>query len=155
MFEKIGKFVVKYRIIVLLFWLVTVVFVGIKAPSLSQVGTIDEATFLPSSTESVKVKDAIKDKFPEEQATGSGVIIFFNQKGLSLEDNSYVKKVSDWLTSDQKPTEVEKVMSVATNPESESLFTSQDKTTTLIQVNFSTNSFDKKTEEVVGLFVNS
>ena len=151
MFEKIGKFVVKYRIIVLLFWLVTVVFVGIKAPSLSQVGTIDEATFLPSSTESVKVKDAIKDKFPEEQATGSGVIIFFNQKGLSLEDNSYVKKVSDWLTSDQKPTEVEKVMSVATNPESESLFTSQDKTTTLIQVNFSTNSFDKKTEEVVGL----
>lgn len=151
MFEKIGKFVVKYRIIVLLFWLVTVVFVGIKAPSLSQVGTIDEATFLPSSTESVKVKDAIKDKFSEEQATGSGVIIFFNQKGLSLEDNSYVKKVSDWLTSDQKPTEVEKVMSVATNPESESLFTSQDKTTTLIQVNFSTNSFDKKTEEVVGL----
>jgi len=151
MFEKIGKFVVKYRVVVLLFWLVTALFMGIKAPSLSQVGTIDEATFLPSSTESVKVKDAIKDKFPEEQAVGSGVIIFFNQNGLSEEDNNYVKKVSDWLNSDQKPAEVEKIISAATNPESESLFTSQDKTTTLIQVNFSTNSFDKKTEEAVGL----
>ena len=149
MFEKIGKFVVKYRIVVLLFWLVAAIFIGIKAPSLSQVGTTDEATFLPLNTESVKVRDVIKDKFPEEQAVGSGTIIFFNQQGLSEEDKNYTKKVSDWLTSDQKPAEVEKVISAATNPESESLFTSQDKTTTLIQVNFSTNSFDKKTEEAV------
>lgn len=149
MFEKIGKFVVKHRIIVLLFWLVAVVVIGLKAPSLSQVGTTDDAAFLPSNIESVKVREVIKDKFPEEQAVGSGTIIFFNQQGLSAEDKNYVKKVSDWLISEQKPAEIEKVISAATNPESEALFTSQDKTTTLIQVNFSTNSFDKKTEEAV------
>ena len=149
MFEKIGKLVVKNRWWIIGFWLILAIVMVFKAPSLSQVGTIDEANFLPSNAESVKVKDVIKDKFPEEQAVGSGVIIFFNQRGLSEENKNYVKKVSDWLTSDQKPAEVEKVISAVTNPESEFLFTSQDETTTLIQVNFSTNSFDKKTEDAV------
>ena len=149
MFESLGKFVVRNRTWVVLGWLVLALFMVLCAPSLSEVGTADETSFLPMGSESIRAREVIAEKFPDEAAVGSSVLVFHSSSGLTDEDLSYAQGVQDWLGSEQAPEEVDKVVSIFDHPEMEQLLVSPDNTTMLMQVDFNVTAFETKTNAAV------
>ena len=55
-FAKFGKYLIKARYFILLFWVVLAIVMHFAAPSMSDVGTTDESSFLPAGSESTQVR---------------------------------------------------------------------------------------------------
>ncbi len=137
------------RVVIIVFWVALAAVMLWRAPSLSNVGTTDEATFLPSKAESVKVREIIKQEFPDEQAVSSGIAVVHRDGGLTKEDDSYIESVTEKLTQQYKPETVLTVISPSNRPELAGQLISKDRSTALIQVSFSSVAFDKKSQQDV------
>jgi putative drug exporter of the RND superfamily len=86
-FAKFGKFLIKARYFVLLFWIVLAIVMHFTAPSMSEVGTTDESSFLPAGSESTELRHLLNEKFPsQENVKGSSAILFYRPGGLSEQD---------------------------------------------------------------------
>ena len=147
MTKKYIEFLAKSRVFIIVFWVFLAAVMLWQAPSLSNVGTTDEATFLPSNAESVKVKETIKQKFPGEQAVSSGVAVVRRDGGLTNEDNDYIKEITEKLTGKDKPKTVSTVISPSNRPELAGQLVSKDHSTAIIQINLSSIAFDKKSQK--------
>ncbi len=146
-FVKFGRFLIKARYFIVLFWVVLAVVMYVAAPSMSEVGTTDESSFLPPGSESTAVRQLLKDKFPsQENIKGSAVIVFYRPGGLSEQDTEYAQRVDAWLMSDQKPEHVSGVTSIFTTPERKTMLASEDGTALLTQISFNQDSFSKQLE---------
>ncbi len=152
-FAKFGKFLIKARYFILLFWIVLAIVMHFAAPSMSDVGTTDESSFLPAGSESTQVRHLLTEKYPaQEDVKGSGVIVFYRPDGLNEQDMEYVQQVDAWLMSDQKPEHVSAVMSIFTRPDRKTSLTSEDGTALLTQVSFNEDSFSKQLEgDIAGI----
>ncbi len=149
-FRKFGKFLVRARYFILLFWIVLAVVLVVTAPSLSKVGTTDESSFLPAGTPSTQVSNLLAAKFPSQEDTkGIGVIVFCRSDGLQQQDKEYVQVVDAWLMSDQRPETVTGVTSIFTAPNMEAVLASTDGTTLLSQVSFNQVAFATATQDDV------
>lgn len=149
-FRKFGRFLVKARYFILLFWVVLAVVLVATAPSLSKVGTTDESSFLPAGTPSTQVSNVIATKFPSQENTkGVGVIVFCRPDGLGEQDKEYMRAVDAWLMSDQKPETVSGVASIFTAPNMDAVLASTDGTTLLTQVSFNQVAFATDTQNDV------
>ena len=103
-FAKFGKFLIKARYFVLLFWIVLAVVIFLTAPKLSKVGTTDEKSFLAAGSPSSEVSDLLQSKYPSlNKQNGEGVVVFYRPAGLTAADQKYVQQVDAWLKSDEKP----------------------------------------------------
>ncbi len=142
MFARIGSFAVKYRIFIILFWVLAAVLLFFLAPSLSQVGSMQESSFLPQDSQSLRARELISQYFPESQAASTVTLVLYNPDTLSEDDIQYAKTVSDWLSSGDTPFGVENVSSIFTNPELESRLISPDKTTMLLNAGLSAVAFE-------------
>ncbi|MHB8841592.1 MAG: MMPL family transporter [Candidatus Aquicultor sp.] len=149
MFKALVDFLVKYRILVVIFWFVLAGVLLWKAPLLSRVGTTDEATFLPANAESVKARDLLNQKFPGEQAASSGIIVIYRKGGLNKGDTQYVKNLTDKLSGRDRPAHVSSATSFTNRPELTGQFLSKDRSTALIQVNLSGAAFGTQTQDAV------
>ena len=152
-FAKFGKFLVKARYFVLLFWIVLAVVIVLTAPKLSKVGTTDEKSFLAAGSPSSKVTTLLQSKYPSlRQQKGDGVVVFYRPGGLTAADREYAQQVDVWLKSDKRPKTVSGVTSVYTNPDMKASFQSTDGTTLLSQVKFNQGAFATATQnDVVNL----
>ena len=152
-FAKFGKFLVKARYFILLFWIVVAVVIVLTAPKLSKVGTTDEKSFLAAGSPSSKVSNLLQSKYPSlREQKGDGVVVFYRSGGLTAADREYVRQVDAWLKSDKRPKTVSGVTSVYTNPDMKASLESTDGTTLLSQVKFNQGSFTTGTQnDVVNL----
>jgi putative drug exporter of the RND superfamily len=145
-FAKFGKFLIKARYFVLLFWIALAVVIALTAPSLSKVGTTDEKSFLAAGSPSAQVSDLLASKYPSLKANkGEGVAVFYRPGGLTAADREYMQKVDAWLKSDQRPKSVSGVTSAFTNPDMKARLQSTDGTTMLSQVIFSHTAYATET----------
>src|SRR4030042_6589272 len=104
MFSAFGNFAQKYRFYILAVWLVLTAFLVFQAPPLSEVGVTDQSQFLPEKTESVYARDLLNRKFGSgAEVSSSGLIVVFNEQGLTDQDNEQAKKLRSWLISDNGP----------------------------------------------------
>lgn len=149
MFKKLGGYVINYRVWVTVAWVVVGAYMALYAPSLTKVGTSDETSFLPMGTESIRARDLIASKFPNEAAAGSSVIVFYNPGGLSDRDIAYAREVHQWLLSKSAPEEVEKVVSIFDQPEMRQLLISADNTAMMMQVNLKVAPFQTSSNATV------
>jgi len=148
MFTKIGGFAVKYRLWIILSWVVAAVLMYLFAPSLSEVGTMSESQFLPGDSESLRASELIEEYFPDS-ATGSTVsLVFYNEEKLDEEDMAYAREVRDWLASGQTGFVVEDVTSVFDNPQMASSLVSPDGTTMLLNAGLEQSAFDSGSIEI-------
>ncbi len=85
MFAAFGNFVTKRRWYILVFWILAAVAVVSFSPKLSDVTSNDQASFLPSSYESVRAQEIAKESFPETEGQAA-LIVFKNSSGTTLSD---------------------------------------------------------------------
>jgi putative drug exporter of the RND superfamily len=149
MFNKIGGFAVKYRLWIIIFWALLALDMYFFAPSLSEVGTMNESNFLPRDSESLRARELISEYFPQDQSGSTVTLVFYNPDKISEEDKIYAKQVGDWLASGATSFKVQNVTSIFHNPELESRLVSPDDTTMLMNAGLEETAFDSGSTVIV------
>ena len=151
MFSAFGRFAQKYRYYILAVWLVLTAFMVLQAPLLSQVGVTDQSQFLPEKTESVYARNLLNEKFPSSSnvSSSSGLIVVYNEKGLTDQNIEQAKKLRNWLISDNGPQAVSDVISIFDSETLRSSLVSADNTTMMMSVTFSSTALDDNVKQAI------
>jgi putative drug exporter of the RND superfamily len=152
MYSRLAGFCMKHRVLITTVWLLAAVALFIFAPTISSVGVTDESQFLPQDTQSAAADRLVKEKFAaasEKPAKSTGLIVFYNEKGLSEADRQEASTIRDWLNSADAPDVVQKVTSVFDAAALESSLISTDGTTMLMSLDFSEPPLSDEAKEGV------
>jgi RND superfamily putative drug exporter len=134
MFKGVGNFVVKYRIWIIAVWVILAAVMLIFAPSLKEVGKLDNSAFLPEDTESGQGRELIRQYFPDS-AVSSISLVFYDAEGLSEGDLTAARDIWAWLNSSEgSALSVNKTNSIFDNPQLEATLISPDNTTMILSV---------------------
>jgi putative drug exporter of the RND superfamily len=147
MFQRLGELVFRLRYAVVAAWL-ALAFAGLAlAPSLADVGSADQSSFLPAGAESVRAADTLNRAFPDEAGAGSATIAFSRLAGLTDADRTAIAAFATWLT-DASPIElrglVNNVIDAESHPELAGRLRSSDGAVELLNVELSVSAFDPK-----------
>jgi RND superfamily putative drug exporter len=150
-FSAIGRFVHKYKFVILAGWAVLAIALVITAPKLSQVGVTDQSQFLPENTESSYARSLLNTKFAlaSQASSSSALVVVYNEKGLNQQDMDRAKGLHDWLVSANAPKVVSGVTSVFDNEVLRSSLISQDNTAMLMTVDISVPALDDAAKQAV------
>ena len=149
MSRALGQFVVRYKFIVLAFWILAAIWMATQAPSLKDVAISETSEFLPDSAPSVQAQKAISAAFPGEDTEGGAILVFARSGALSDADKAYAKAVGEWVESGEGPDVVNRVLSIFNTPGAETLLLSPDQSTLLMNLGFSSEPFDTATVEAM------
>jgi RND superfamily putative drug exporter len=144
MFARLGSLAFRFRFVVLAVWVVAAGAALLLAPSLAKVGSTDQSSFLPSTTESIRARTVLERAFPSEVSAGSATISFSRDSGLTEADRSYIAGVASWITGPQAPAALRDIVSSVQTPESDpqlaGMMRSADGTLELMSVNLTVAS---------------
>ena len=144
MFQRLGSFAFRFRFVILAAWIVAAGAAAVLAPSLAQVGSTDQSSFLPATAESIQARTLLEKAFPSEVSAGSTTIAFYRATGLTASDRSYIAQVGTWITSPQAPAGLRDIVSSVQTPESDpqlsAMMTSPDGQLELMNVNLTVAS---------------
>ncbi len=153
MFELIGRLVIRFRFLVVAAWIAAAAITFALAPSLADVGTANEASFLPTDAPSVQARRALEEAFPDEQSSGGATIVLSRAGGLTEADHQYAADLAAWLAGPTAPPEISdavaSVVSAEDQPELASLLRSPDGVVELLQVRMSVASFQHASNAAV------
>lgn len=149
--EIIGQIITSSRLWVVSIgvWAALSIIMVLFAPSLSEVGVTNEADFLPDNVDSVRTEQLLAEHFPDQTAEGQGVLVFYDEHGLTDADREYAQALAHWLVSPKAPQPVKRVISIFDNPALESVMVSQDGTALLMQVDFNTVNYLPATNDAL------
>jgi putative drug exporter of the RND superfamily len=104
MFERLGRFVVRRAWWVILGWLVAAAAVIVTSPSLGDITSADQGSFLPRSYESVQAIEIAERSFPQ-QATATATIVAKRADGqpLTPADEAKVGQLAQGLQAKKIP----------------------------------------------------
>ncbi|MGH3683272.1 MAG: MMPL family transporter, partial [Natronosporangium sp.] len=127
MFPRLGRFVTRRPWPVIAVWVVAAAALAVFAPSLDEVTTGDQGSFVPDHYESARAQRLAEQAFPEQTATGA-LMVFHRPDGapLTTADQQQVADVAERLTA----AGIDRVAGVASAPE----LVSPDGTVALAQV---------------------
>ena len=139
MFARLAKFTSRYRVVITVLWLAAAIALFLVAPTLSEVGVTDESQFLPQDTQSASARRLVNEKFPTttETPASSGILVLYNEQGLTAVDIQEARAIRDWLVSSSAPEVVKSVTSIFDGEALRSTLLSADQTTMLMPVDFS------------------
>jgi len=101
-FERLGSWAYRFRLLVVLAWLGLAVLMSF-APSLAGSGSSDQTTFLPASAPSVAARAAIERAFPGSTSSSSATITLYRPGGLTDVDERFRDDFAAWVSSDEAP----------------------------------------------------
>ena len=116
------------KFIVILLWLVIALVLKALAPNLATLYDNNANQRLPSSADSQIANNLLLKAFPNSRGIPA-IIVFHDPMGLNVDDRIRIHQMSDWLTSEQKPTAIDTVVSVFTVPQAIGQLLSSDGTT--------------------------
>ncbi len=153
MFELLGRLVVRLRLPIVVAWLVAAAILFF-APSLQDVGTADESSFLPRDVGSVAARELLARGFPEDDAVGTATLVLVREPGpLTDADRAYLDELAAWLTDPASDPAldgaVKMVVTAATRPERAALLRSEDGTTEIATIELTVPAFQERANEVV------
>ena len=149
MFRRLGVVVFRLRFVVVVAWIAAAAACALLAPSLSDVGSADQSSFLPANAESSEATTLLEQAFPKEAGAGTATIAFSRSSGLTDADRATIADVATWLAKgspDSLRTLVTGVTSAEAHPEIASRLRSSDGVVELLQVQLGVTSFDPKAE---------
>jgi putative drug exporter of the RND superfamily len=151
MFSYIAEKTAKYKIPIIIAWLVMAGILTFFAPSLSQVGVTDDSQFLPKDTESARSRELINSRFPSSISgpAGSAIMVIYNPDRLSSKNTQEAQSLHDWLRSAEAPGVITDIVSVFDNQALRSKLISQDQTVMLMQINLSSASSSAPSRQAV------
>jgi RND superfamily putative drug exporter len=144
MFQRLGSFAFRFRFLILVVWIVAAGAALALAPSLAQVGSTDQSSFLPATAESIQARTLLERAFPTEVSAGSTTLAFYRPSGLTAADHAYIAAVASWIRSPQAPAGLRDIVSSVQTPESDpqlaSMMRSPDGELELVNVNLTVAS---------------
>jgi RND superfamily putative drug exporter len=144
MFERLGSFAFRFRFLVVVGWAAAAIAAGAFAPSLAEVGSTDQSSFLPATTESIQARATLERAFPNEVSAGSATVTFSRASGLTAADSAYIGQVGSWITSPDAPASLRDIVSSVQTPESDPelapIMRSPDGALEMMTVNLSVSS---------------
>jgi len=153
MFERFGHLVIRLRFALLVAWIAAAAAAYLLAPSLEDVGTADETSFLPRDVESMQARDLLATAFPADASSGMATLVASRPGGLSEADRAYLGSLGDWILGPSAPSAVHDVVagvqSADRRPELASLFRSADGVVELAQVQLSVAPFQRSANDAV------
>ena len=148
MFRTIGHAVVSFRVLVILVWIALAVVLGLTAPSIRDVSSSDQTSFLPSASDSITARALEAEKFDAGGSAGSGLLVFVREGGLTPADHAFAEDVHNWLLSPEGPAIVQGVVSVFSHPEQAGTLISPDNAAMLLTVNLTIAAFQPAADEL-------
>ena len=149
MFDRFGRVVLRLRFVFVAAWLVAAALFGVLAPSLSQVGSADETSFLPRDAESLAAREVIARAFPNDSAPTTALIVFSRASGLTDADRAAIEGLRSYMEGSGHPEAVERYVTAEGSPSLASMFRSADGVVELATVDISTPAFLPRTNESV------
>ena len=144
MFERLGSAAFRFRFAILVVWVAAAMAALAFAPSLTKVGSTDQSSFLPATTESIRARDVLERAFPKEVSAGVATIAFGRASGLTAADGAYIGQVAAWVVGSDAPAALRDVISSVqtpeTSPELASIMRSPDGSLELMTVNLTVSS---------------
>ncbi len=144
MFQRLGSAAFRFRFLILAVWIVAAGAALLLAPSLAQVGSTDQSSFLPATTESIRARTLLERAFPREVSAGSATISFSRESGLTASDRAYIARVASWIAGPQAPAGLRDIVSSVQTPESDpqlaSMMRSPDGKLELMSINLTVAS---------------
>jgi RND superfamily putative drug exporter len=146
MFERLGRFVIRFRFAFLVFWIALAAICYFFAPALSEVGTSDETSFLPDQSESQEANLVLAEAFPGDSSPGQATLVFSRPGGLTDVDREYIAGLPAAIVSPASPAVLADVVTeVATaegRPELAAWLRSADGVAEIVNVNLSVGGFE-------------
>jgi RND superfamily putative drug exporter len=153
MFERLGRAVYLLRYLVVAAWVAASVVAVAGAPSLTETGSADPASFLPKEAASLEAQAALERAFPAQVAAGTATIAFWRESGLTDADRATIDATGAWLVDPSAPPAVRGIVTgvvgTTDHPELASMLRSADGELELLQVQLSTTAFQPVTNAAV------
>ena len=152
MFDRLGRFVIRFRFAFLVFWIALAAICYLFAPSLEEVGTSDETSFLPDESESQEAGFLLAEAFPGDASTGQATLVFSRPGGLTDADRQYVADLPAVIIGPGSPEALATVVEVVTaeaRPELAPWLRSPDGVAEIAQVYLSVGGFERTGGEAV------
>lgn len=148
MFEKIGKFSVRFRYPILVGWAILLAATLIFAPNLSDVSISDQSGFLSAEAPSNIAYAITREYFPDQVSAGQAVLVIESENGSVNESamQAYIAELTTWLENDLNNDVVHEVLSPA-DPDLADQLISEDEQAVMIYVGLNGTSEDSATAE--------
>ena len=151
-FEKIGHFATRYRIPILLVWIVAAIVVTVAAPSIDKVASSNMSDFLPDDAPFIHASNVINDTFGKGLTGGSTVIVIDARDAGGVRSDAtwaFMTNFQQWLTSDDAPDNITRVVSPTDSEAIADMMISQDGGVALMRVALSTTGTEKATGQTL------
>lgn len=153
MFDRLGHFVIRFRFAFLVFWIALAAICYLFAPSLEDVGTSDETSFLPDESESQEAGFLLAEVFARDTSPGQATLVFSRPGGLTPGDRDYIAGLPAAIVGPGAPealaAAVDEVVTAAARPELTPWLQSADGVAEIVQVNLSVGGFERTGGEAV------
>ena len=149
MFDRLGSLVLRLRFVFAVGWLVAAVGLGWLGPSLSQVGSADETSFLPADAESLTARQVGAEAFPADAAPSQALIVFSRDGGLTDADRTAIDGLRVWIAGTGHPAGVLRYVTAEQSTSLASMFRSSDGIVELARVDLGYPSFVPETNAAV------
>ncbi len=149
MFDRLGRLVIRLRWVFVGAWVVAAVLFGVFGPSLTQVGSADESSFLPRDAESLAARHVIATSFPSDAAPSQALIVFSRAGGLTDADRTAIEGLRGYFEGSGHPSPILRYVTAEGTPSLASMMRSTDNVVELARVDMSTPSFLPETNDTI------
>ena len=149
MFDRLGRLVLRLRFVFLAGWVAAAAVFGILGPSLAQVGSADETSFLPKNAESLAARKAAAAAFPNDAAPSVALVVFSRPSGLTDADRAAIESQRRWFEGASRPAGILRYVTAEGSPNLASMFRSPDGVVELARVDLDSPSFLPRTNSAV------
>lgn len=149
MLEKLSEKVIKFRWVIIAFWILFAGVVFLKAPLLSEVAKGDQASFLPANSDTSKASKLMKKLYPNK-GEGSSLVLTFHRNGiLNDKDKNYALELEKFLKENSVTYRVREVLSPFSQKKFEETMLSKNQLAAYLVVNLNIPGYKEVTNEVV------
>jgi len=152
MFQRLGHITARYRIPIIVGWIVLAAVLTLIAPDLDEVSSSDQKDFLPADAPFVHAQEVQARVFPEQSAASSSVVLVAAGPGGSVHDAdvwAFIARLETWLNSASAPENIIQAVGPTTAPQFADQLISPDGRIALVGVGLSTIADVAATDEAV------
>jgi RND superfamily putative drug exporter len=153
MFNWLGSFAVRYRVPIIVVWVLAAVVITVASPGIEKVASSDSADFLPDDAPFHEAERIVREAFPDRTSRSSAVVVMDAGDGGSLFDETnwqYVEAFTQWANGPEAPDNIVSVISPASGSSIVAdLLVADDEQVAMLLVRFNTSQSDERTIEAL------
>ncbi len=147
--RRVTEYIIRYKWLVIVFWLMVAAVVFFTAPSLADVAKNDQASFLPGNADAVKADKLVRELFPDKGGRSTVVLAIKRKGGIEEADKEYAVKLEEYLNLNKSELMITEVLSPFSKKEFAEEMISGENEAALIIASLSTPGYTDATNKSV------